>query len=222
MLYADAARRLADYARRLVPTGRDQQIGDSVREALHAQQVVDRLVALAVAVERANGATWTQIAEAADVDPATAQERWGRPAAGILAGAARGLGPARLRAAGAESSAALAEDLDDWVLEHRQGDDPASLDPERPVSGRLTGGTTPTIGPATPAALRALAAAAEDLADRVQATQAALNAANDDATRRVGWGRLEEAAGAARRAAVTLLATASELAAIRVGRRPRR
>ncbi|MFB9316588.1 hypothetical protein [Cryptosporangium minutisporangium] len=197
VLYADAARRLADYARRLVPTGRDQQIGDSVREALHAQQVVDRLVALAVAVERANGATWTQIAEAADVDPATAQERWGRPAA-------------------------LPEDLDDWVLEHRQGDDPASLDPERPVSGRLTGGTTPTIGPATPAALRALAAAAEDLADRVQATQAALNAANDDATRRVGWGRLEEAAGAARRAAVTLLATASELAAIRVGRRPRR
>lgn len=66
----------------------------------------------------------------------------------------------------------------------------------------------------TPAALLDLAARAEQLAAEVDAAQAALQAAGDEPTRRVGF-RLDDAAGSIRGATRELEATAADLARLR-------
>ncbi|GAA2027513.1 hypothetical protein [Pseudokineococcus marinus] len=65
----------------------------------------------------------------------------------------------------------------------------------------------------TPADLRELAAAADDLATRIRAVQAALRAEDSGARSRAGF-RLDEAAGQARQVSAALEDTAGELARI--------
>ncbi|WP_410648043.1 hypothetical protein [Amycolatopsis sp. cmx-4-54] len=57
LLYADDARRLSDFARRLVATERDHAPGDYVHEALLVLRYAERLAELGVVVKRTRGAT---------------------------------------------------------------------------------------------------------------------------------------------------------------------
>jgi hypothetical protein len=138
LLYADAARRLSDFARQLVPTSRDHGAGDYVHEALLAAREAERLLALAVVVERAQGTTWETIGAAAEgITKQSAQKKWADAAASVSA-LADGLHPDALRSRHVSTARELAEDLDAWYARLLQAGDTADdEDAERPVSGYL-------------------------------------------------------------------------------------
>ena len=141
LVYSDAARRLSDVARRLVPTSRDHGRGDGdyLHEALLALKEVERLIVLAVAVERAQGTTWDAIGEAGGrITKQSAQKKW-EQATAVVDQLSDGLDPDLLRSLHASSPMQLAEDLDAWYVRHVQ---PGDLDvgvtaADRPVSGYL-------------------------------------------------------------------------------------
>ncbi|OLZ53101.1 hypothetical protein BS329_09725 [Amycolatopsis coloradensis] len=146
LLYADDARRLSDFARRLVATERDHAPGDYVHEALLLLKQAERLAELAVVVERTRGATWPEIGAAAGgITKQSAQRRWADAAATVDA-LADGIGADALRSRKAATSRKLAEDLDAWYLRHLEPSDVAD-DTDQPVSGYLTRTPTPR-GPA--------------------------------------------------------------------------
>ncbi|WP_134046423.1 hypothetical protein [Amycolatopsis arida] len=135
LLYADAARRLSDFARNLVRTSRDHGPGDYLHEALLATREAERLLALAVVVERANGTTWETIGDTEGITKQSAQKKWA-DAAATVAALADGLDRDLLRNLHTSSAGQLAEDLDTWYVRHLQPGDTAD-DVERPVSGYL-------------------------------------------------------------------------------------
>lgn len=132
LLYADDARRLSDFVRKLVPTSRDHGAGDFLHEALLVAREAERLVEMAVIVERALGTTWEAIGDTAGgITKQSAQKKWaGAPASVELL--ADGIHPDVLRSRHVSTGQRLAEDLDAWCA--RQGEDD---DVERPVSGYL-------------------------------------------------------------------------------------
>lgn len=136
LLYADAARRLSDVARRLVPTNRDHTSGDYLREARVALRTAERLVMLAVVAERAHDTTWETIGEVADgITKQSAQKKWSA-AATAADQLADGLDPDVLQALHAHSGAELAEDLDAWYAQPCDSNNPADA-ADRVVSGYL-------------------------------------------------------------------------------------
>lgn len=139
LLYADAARRLSNVARRLVPTGRDHHEGDYLTEALLALREAERLVALAVVVERAQGTTWEKIGEAdGGITKQSASKKWPETSA-TLDHLSDGFGADLLRTLSARSAAELAEALDAWYARHVEpGDNFGDATTEdRVVSGYL-------------------------------------------------------------------------------------
>ncbi|ANY10767.1 hypothetical protein AFB00_30670 (plasmid) [Pseudonocardia sp. HH130630-07] len=135
-MYADAARRLSDFSRRLVPTSRDHDGGDYLREALLATREAERLLALAVVVERASGTTWETIGDTAEgITRQSAQKKWADTAVMVTA-LAEGIPTGALRSRGVSTAAGLAEDLDVWYVRHRRPGD-IDDDAERPISGYL-------------------------------------------------------------------------------------
>jgi hypothetical protein len=136
LLYADDARRLSDLARGLVPTSRDHEPGDYLREALLVAREVKRLMAAAVLVERARGMSWERIGEiAGGITKQSAQKKWEDTAAALDV-LVDGIHPDALRSRRVSTARQLAEDLDAWYVRHVQaGED--DDDVKRPVSGYL-------------------------------------------------------------------------------------
>ncbi|WET79005.1 hypothetical protein P3102_34050 [Amycolatopsis sp. QT-25] len=136
LLYADDARRLSDFARRLVATGRDHAPGDYIHEALLLLRHAEHLAELAIVVERARGATWNEIGAAAGgITKQSAQRRWA-DAAETVDALTDGIGADALRSRKAATSRKPAEDLDAWYLRHLEPGDVAD-DTDQPVSGYL-------------------------------------------------------------------------------------
>jgi len=130
-----AAREASDLARSLVPTGpvRMSYAGTLVAEARQLTALAGRVLAAAVAVERADGTPWADIAAATGEETEQARSRWEPMVrhwdAAIEQAAVPG-GPEDAP----EPRAALAE-LDAWVVRHREPSDAGAGD--RPVSAAL-------------------------------------------------------------------------------------
>ncbi|MFI6031631.1 hypothetical protein [Amycolatopsis magusensis] len=136
LLYADTARRLSDFVRRLVPTSRDHGPGDYLHEALLVMREAERLLELAVITERAQGTTWDTIGETAGgITKQSAQRKWAETTEALTI-LTEGIHPDALRSRHVPTAQRLAEDLDDWYTRHLQPGDDAD-DVARPVSGYL-------------------------------------------------------------------------------------
>jgi len=76
-LYSDAVRQLFSLARQLVSAERGHHDGDYLREALQVAKETERLVAIAVVVERARGTTWDTIGQVdGGITKQSAQKKW--------------------------------------------------------------------------------------------------------------------------------------------------
>lgn len=138
-----AAREVSDFARGLVPTGprpRGIYAGVVVSDARRVAELAARVLAAAVVVEREDGSTWQEIADALGVTRASANQRWAptvtrwqdrsdRPCGDTDASGSPGAGPG-----GGRMGMVVAE-LDAWVVRHREHLDPIAGD--RPVSDAL-------------------------------------------------------------------------------------
>jgi len=137
-----AARRLSDQARALVPTAADdhhrrgQWVGDAAGLVDRAREVLE----LAVVAERHRGTSWGNIAAALGISPEMAEGRFGalerewkaalrHPQ--VKAGGVVGFQLPE----GAHHPDHYAQALDAWVLRHRERQDPGH--DEHPVSGHL-------------------------------------------------------------------------------------
>jgi hypothetical protein len=138
LLYADDARRLSDLARQLVPTSREHQPGDYLREALWVAKAAQQLVLMAAVVERARGATWEVLGEVENVSRQHAQRKWGSEVSGVVDALASGVGAGPLLSRKAATGADLARRLDQWYERHAEpGDDPGPEYADGAVSGYL-------------------------------------------------------------------------------------
>jgi hypothetical protein len=76
--FGEAAREASEYARRLVPTVGDEQVrpGETIRAARQLRLLALNLVERAIVVERRNGASWVQIADAMNLPVDLALQRY--------------------------------------------------------------------------------------------------------------------------------------------------
>jgi hypothetical protein len=137
-----AARKLSDQARALVPTAADdhhragQWVGDAAGLVDEARQVLE----LAVVAERQRGTSWENIAATLGISPEMAEGRFG-PVERKWKAALRHPHVKPGGAVGfqlpesAHHPERYAQALDTWVLRHRERQDPGQ--DEHPVSGHL-------------------------------------------------------------------------------------
>lgn len=107
--YSDAARQLSHLAQQLVSTERGYHDGDYLREALRVSKDAERLVAIAVVVERVRGMTWNTIGQVdSGMTNQSAQRKWADTIAN-LGHLAEG------------ANTGLAEELDAWDTRQTPG-----------------------------------------------------------------------------------------------------
>lgn len=135
LAFGAAVREISDLARTLVPAGpvRAAYAATLVADARHLHSLAARALALAVAVERADGTPWPDIAEATGEDPDEVRARWEPLLERWDAAREQAAVPP---AAGTPSQAdGTVADLDAWVVRHREPEDIDSGD--TPVTDAL-------------------------------------------------------------------------------------
>jgi hypothetical protein len=147
LAHAQAARELSDTARMEVPTHSDQQAdeGDFIARALRLVHEADRVLALAVVLERERGASWEAIGLA--LGEMTRQSARRRYAAGHHEFLDALMFPVRRKAGQAWGYSALADGLEDpvhtasrldvWAIRHREPHEPGA-EQIAPVSAGLS------------------------------------------------------------------------------------
>lgn len=112
LAHASELRALVGELLTLFPLGprRHDEPGRGLTDALWLKSSVDRLVAAAVVIERERGASWEEIAAAADTQKQNAHRKW----APLVRGWAVVSGRRHLDAAGRGGPAAYAAELDGW------------------------------------------------------------------------------------------------------------
>ncbi|ODU05105.1 MAG: hypothetical protein ABS81_08525 [Pseudonocardia sp. SCN 72-86] len=135
LAFGAAVREISDLARSLVPAGpvRSSHAGALVVDARHLHSLAARALALAVAVERADGTPWPDIAEATGEDPDEVRGRW-EP---LLErwDAAREQAAVPHPADDPPQTETTIAELDSWVVRHRE---PADVDTgDSPVTDAL-------------------------------------------------------------------------------------
>ena len=153
LLYAAALRQLADLTRRMVPAERGHHPSDWLREALYVQGQAQRVVDLAILVERTatpRPSSWEVLGDVVGISRQSAQARWGDLVARNDLRPDQPLDEGVLATHHVDSGVQLAEQLDAWCREHLDPDD--LVPPERAVSVMLL----PTDDPVRRATMRAV------------------------------------------------------------------
>jgi hypothetical protein len=131
-----AAREASDYARSLVPTGarRATYDGTLLAGAVRLQELAQRVLECAIAVEREDGTDWGEIDDqlGGKVDARAVEQRWRDQ---LARAGAPGDVDDELPGVLLDDPVAVARRLDDWVLRHRESLDP--IDGEHPVTDTL-------------------------------------------------------------------------------------
>lgn len=144
LLYAAALRQLADLTRRMVPTERGHYPSDWLHEALYVQGLAQRVVDLAVVVERTatpRPTSWEALGDVVGISRQSAQARWGDLAARNDIPRGQPIDDNVLATHHVDTGLQLAEQLDAWCRDHI---DPGDLVPsDRAVSVMLLPDTDP-------------------------------------------------------------------------------
>lgn len=135
LTFAAAVREISDLARSLVPAGsvRGSYDGTLVTDARHLHSLAARALALAVAVERADGTPWPAVAEATGDDPDDVRSRW-EPLLERWDAAREQAAVPHVADPPVPVETTVAE-LDAWVVRHREPGDPDTGD--SPVTDAL-------------------------------------------------------------------------------------
>lgn len=91
--FAFAAEMLGELAYALMPLHPDAPRGERLRQALALKERLDTLIDRAVIVEREEGTTWSQLADAAGTSKQAAHERWAGAVSAWAANGRTALGP---------------------------------------------------------------------------------------------------------------------------------